>query len=1123
MKQKFWTKKIFLSFLFLIAFAFFAKNVKAADCSTVTNGYCTIQEYQNDCSPSSSTTPSSIFGQPGWCRYSYYRVHTYAIVMSGGVEELRTEIGSPGVCVTDPSSVACQVYPQYLTGCNVDADCATTDPCNVGTCDGNYNFNRVVQCIPPVTPYPGQNACYLFTAIKTCRITNICTPPSGAYCGNSVCDPGESNGTCPQDCPPPNSCPASPGQPTLYINNDAYEFRGAQGDVIPVTYTVANSGGSIYNVQESFSCPVSSFCNGTSTSPQIFNNPPDPIDHYSYSVRTSILGSQIVSQSAQGTASDNRCQNPNFNGSANIYAYRGDPYNVNTSASLVCGAVVVRWDKYNYDDLFNVYRAPASGGAPTLLASNIPVNNYSDRSGTIGTRYFYYVQIANRNTGAGEPVGNLIAANENYAPTNGMASIACPSVELTANPVSVATGNSSNLTWTVSNASSCSSIGADSMPAGNWTSAGNSTNISTGALSSNKTYQLRCTGNGFTIDSAPASVTVTASPTCPAASVVLTPSSRTVGQTATASAAGFTGGIYVSSNTGVATVSGSTINAVSLGTSSITGTGWNYSNGATNCSLTGSTFTVSSTAPSISVSPGSFTFGAPAGGSAPGGQTLTITNPVAGSTLNWRAQTNQTWCRVNGTNSTGSVTGTATSVTPATITVSVDSISLAGINSCTVTVSDNGSSPAATGGSKTANVTYTTTSGDTCTGAGCGTCSGGLCGGGPTNAVNANTSVCPAVSGVVLTWVAGVGATSYNIYRNTHGGAPVLLASNIGNVLTYADTTGTIGTKYDYWVESTGGGQTSINKVAANTNSGVGVSSSYCTPSAPTGGGGNNYSTSGGTVLCGRVRLNWTDNANNEAGFYVYRTLTNSAPVLGGASSPAYLATVGASASTGGTVTYNYAPTPAGTLYYYWVTAYVSTLESSPVLAIGSLADNPCVPDTSDSDKDITKVNGTPIVYSSGAPSPCNGQTQPLPSTINLRKDDILTFRINVCNDNGLASTTSIIITDRMINLSVPSGGWNIKYNGVVLSTAGGSFTNDLSNPTSPILTINLGSNQIAAGGSGYITFDAKLSIPAAFTAQSARFQNNFTIASNAPSTDGSTPLLPFYTGKGNSTIIEVP
>ncbi len=84
-------------------------------------------------------------------------------------------------------------------------------------------------------------------------------------------------------------------------------------------------------------------------------------------------------------------------------------------------------------------------------------------------------------------------------------------------------------------------------------------------------------------------------PVCPAGSVFLSPNVINQGESATASApSGWYGGRFVSSNTNVVTVSGSTITAtyISIGSTTVTGEGWTAPNGATNCSLGWSGITV---------------------------------------------------------------------------------------------------------------------------------------------------------------------------------------------------------------------------------------------------------------------------------------------------------------------------------------------------------------------------------------------------------------------------------------------------------------------------------------------------------------------------------------------------
>lgn len=68
--------------------------------------------------------------------------------------------------------------------------------------------------------------------------------------------------------------------------------------------------------------------------------------------------------------------------------------------------------------------------------------------------------------------------------------VPAPTIALSATPSSISTGQSSTLTWSSTNATSCVATGAWS---GTKTTSGS---ISTGALSANSTYELTCTGGG---------------------------------------------------------------------------------------------------------------------------------------------------------------------------------------------------------------------------------------------------------------------------------------------------------------------------------------------------------------------------------------------------------------------------------------------------------------------------------------------------------------------------------------------------------------------------------------------------------------------------------------------------
>ncbi|CAN5158954.1 hypothetical protein BH11PSE11_BH11PSE11_36550 [soil metagenome] len=92
-----------------------------------------------------------------------------------------------------------------------------------------------------------------------------------------------------------------------------------------------------------------------------------------------------------------------------------------------------------------------------------------------------------------------------------------PTVTVTANPASVASGSSSNLSWSSTDATSCTASGA-------WTGTQSvSGTQSTGPLTTTSTYSLTCTGAGGTASSS-ATVTVAAAP-LPTVSLSASPTS----------------------------------------------------------------------------------------------------------------------------------------------------------------------------------------------------------------------------------------------------------------------------------------------------------------------------------------------------------------------------------------------------------------------------------------------------------------------------------------------------------------------------------------------------------------------------------------------------------------------
>jgi hypothetical protein len=98
-----------------------------------------------------------------------------------------------------------------------------------------------------------------------------------------------------------------------------------------------------------------------------------------------------------------------------------------------------------------------------------------------------------------------------------------PTVTLTANPTSIASGATSNLTWSSTNATSCTASGA-------WSgSKATSGTAATAALTANASYSLSCSGSGGSA-SASANVTVTAAPSTsrPSAAITGVPAGKTL-------------------------------------------------------------------------------------------------------------------------------------------------------------------------------------------------------------------------------------------------------------------------------------------------------------------------------------------------------------------------------------------------------------------------------------------------------------------------------------------------------------------------------------------------------------------------------------------------------------------
>ena len=218
-----------------------------------------------------------------------------------------------------------------------------------------------------------------------------------------------------------------------------------------------------------------------------------------------------------------------------------------------------------------------------------------------------------------------------------------PTLTLTANPASVTTGGASTLTWSSTNATSCTA-------SGDWTgSRSTGGSESTGALSSTTTYTLACSGDGGTVSQ---SVTVTViPPPAPTLTLAASPTSVTTG--------------------GASTLTWSSTNATSCTASG----GWTGSRSTSGSQSTGAlsattTYTLECTGDGGTVSQSVTVTVIP-----PPAPTLTLTaSPTsvttgAASTLTW-SSTNATSCTASGgwtgakptsgSQSTGALSATST-------------------------------------------------------------------------------------------------------------------------------------------------------------------------------------------------------------------------------------------------------------------------------------------------------------------------------------------------------------------------------------------------------------------------------------------------------------------------------
>jgi chitodextrinase len=187
---------------------------------------------------------------------------------------------------------------------------------------------------------------------------------------------------------------------------------------------------------------------------------------------------------------------------------------------------------------YNIYRAGTLIGTSTLTS-------FSNTGLTASTQYTYTVK-------AFDAAGNISTASNSINVTT--QTPPAPTVTISANPTSVTSGNSSTLTWSSTNATSCTASGA-------WSgSEAVSGTQSLTNLTATSTYTLSCTGAGgntnqsttigvTTLDTTPPSVTITAPSTNLAAGTTQTTLAVTTNENATCAYSTNAGAAFASMTT----------------------------------------------------------------------------------------------------------------------------------------------------------------------------------------------------------------------------------------------------------------------------------------------------------------------------------------------------------------------------------------------------------------------------------------------------------------------------------------------------------------------------------------------------------------------------------------------
>jgi len=375
------------------------------------------------------------------------------------------------------------------------------------------------------------------------------------------------------------------------------------------------------------------------------------------------------------------------------------------------------------------------------------------------------------------------------------ASAAAPTVSISANPSSITSGSASTLSWSATNATSCTASGGWS---GNLAVSGTQ---STGTLNASTTFTLTCTGTG---GSASQSATVSVTQPVPTVSLNANPSTVASGNSSTLT--------WSSTNATSCSASGGWSGGEPTKGSAATGNLTSSQSFTLTCTGPGGTaaqtavVTVSSPAPTVTLS---------AGPSA-------ITSGSS-STLTWSA-TNATACTasgswsgampVSGSQSTGALTSSATYTLTCTgsggsasqsATVSVSSAAP------TVAITAN---PSTIASGKSSTISWVTTNATACTGSG-----GGWSGSEPVNG-SASTGALTSSTSYMLSCTGPGGNAAQSTTVTVTAANPVVtisanpstVASGNTSTLTWSSTNTTSCTASNGWTgnEPTSGTQSTV-------------------------------------------------------------------------------------------------------------------------------------------------------------------------------------------------------------------------------------------------------------------------------------------------------------------------